>query len=157
MADDPQPFVVPKKRKRQAGNGSKYRKKSGAYATPTGFAPSGSGDVRESVLKAAEVFLVQARKNAMRFSTRIAPATHVTGLGEHQAMLVTDGTAAPNAAPFEFGERHPLYGNRRHWYKQRTRAYMSRAASNKTAISKAADIYAEAEKTLLAEEYGYTK
>jgi hypothetical protein len=54
----------------------------------------------------------------------------------------TNGKKAPNAAPFEFGERHPLFGmtgkpggrgplGKGYWFKQPTRPYMETAARNK--------------------------
>jgi hypothetical protein len=137
-------------------------KKSGVFATPSGFASGSGGGTRDSVLKAAAVFLAQAKKNASRITktrgpaTRIVANTFVSGTGEQAAEVVTDGNAAPNAAPFEFGERHPLFGNRRHWYPQPRRSYMSNAASSSKVKEKAAEAYAEAERDLLAKEYGYT-
>lgn len=154
-----QQFVVSRKRKDRVtrGTGSRYRKKSGVFATPAGFAPSGSGATRSSVIEAAKLFLAQARKNAAKFSRRIPAATYVAPYEEQQAQIVTDGVAAPNAAPFEFGERHPLFGDRHHWYRQPRRSYMSRAATNKKTIDQAAEIYAQIERDLLAEEHGYTE
>lgn len=131
-----------------------YRKKSGVFATPAGFATK-TGGARESVIRAAEIYADQAKRNAARYSRRIPAATHVEGSAEQVAYVVTDGNAAPNAAPFEFGERHPLFGNRGHWYKQPTRAYMSNAANSKTTQAAAAEAYATAEVQLLAAEYGY--
>lgn len=159
-------FSVPQKRHRRRDSSRSYTKKSGVFATPRDLNPSGRGITRESVLKAAQVFADQARKNASRFSKRIPAATFVDSAGDQRAEIVTDGTAAPNAAPFEFGERHPLnypnqvatlnrYGRSRHWVKQRTRAYMSNAAKNPRAIQKAADVYASTETELLAQEHGY--
>lgn len=163
-------FIVEKKKPRRRGiSGSRYAKKSGVFATAAGFTPRGSGNTRASVLKAAEVFRDQARANAAKFSRRIPPATNVTGYLEEQAMVWTDGVAAPNAAPFEFGERHPSnlpnitfnkYGRRTVWAPQgvppkpKSRPYMSRAVNSKT-IDKAADIYAAAEVQLLLDEKGW--
>ncbi len=132
-----------------------YRKKSGVFATPGGFTISAFGGTRESVLEAAAVLMRQAKLNAS-FSRRIPAATMVAGFSENEAMVVTDGTAAPNAAPFEFGERHPVFGNRNVWRKMKTKAYMNRAATG-PAVDEAADVYADLETILLAHEYGYTE
>lgn len=148
----PPPFYVPRKKRARS-----YRKKSGVFATPAGFTPGGGGFTRMSVMKAAEILAAQARSNASKFSTRIGPATQAIPYNEHQAQVVTDGVKAPNAAPFEFGERHPVYGNRKVWRKQPTRAYMNRAARNPGALDAAANIYADTEAELLAKEFGYTK
>jgi len=151
-----QPFIVQKSRKRRGR--TKTTKKSGVYLTPASWTPSGPGGTRESVIKAAEIFRDQARKSAARFSTRIPPATDVQAFSEQEAMVVTDGTAAPNAAPFEFGLRHPLWGR---WdtpgptHVQPKRPYMSRAATNSGAITRAKEIYQKIEADLLAQEYGY--
>lgn len=131
-----------------------YRKKSGVYASPVSFSP-GAGGTRQSVMDAAEVFADVARANAARFSIRIPAATAVVALNEQAAMVVTDGDAAPNAAPFEFGERHPLFGNRSSWYQQPRRAYMSSAANNPVAVEAASDVYGDREAALLAAQYGY--
>jgi hypothetical protein len=141
--------------KRKRSHKAKAYKKSGVFATPASL--NTSGKTRDSVIQAAQVFGDQARKNAARFSQRIPLATYVDGYTEEAAQVITDGVLAPNAAPFEFGLRHPLWGNRNDWYKQPTRAYMNSAARNPGAISRAADAYAEAERNMLAEEYGYTE
>jgi hypothetical protein len=145
-------FQVPRKRSRRT-----YRKKSGVFATPNGFSPMGGGFTRRSVMMAAELFSAAAKANASKFSKRIPAATSAVPYNEEQAMIVTDGVAAPNAAPFEFGERHPLWGNRKYWKKQPTRAYMNRAARNPGVIEAAGEIYATAETELLAAEFGYTE
>jgi hypothetical protein len=133
-----------------------YRKKSGVYATPGSWSPSVAGGTRESVLMAAEIFATKARSIAAKFSTRIPAATHVEPLNEQTATVVTDGKAAPNAAPFEFGERHPLWGR---WVtgkgKQPTRAYMNRTANDSATLDEAADVYANVETILLSAEHGY--
>lgn len=152
-----QSFINNTTHKRRAEKARRYTKKSGVFATPAGFSLK-AGDTRSSVLKAASIFQAQAKKNAARFSTRIPAATYVQGYQDQEAMVVTDGSAAPNAAPFEFGERHPLWGR---WVtgkgKQPRRSYMSNAATNAGVIENAAEAYAEAERILLAEEFGFTE
>lgn len=142
-------------RRRSGRRKATYRKKSGVFATPGGMSIPAYGSTRSSVLKAAEILAAQARRNAAAFSTRIPAATVVAGLAEQQAAVVTDGAAAPNAAPFEFGERHPLFGDKKHWYKQPLRAYMNRAATNSGALASALEAYGAEETLLLSAEYGF--
>lgn len=136
-----------------------YRKKSGVFGTPGGFSLPSGGETRESVLAAAEVVCEAVRAKAARFSTRIPAATDVHPYQENAAIISTDGQKAPNAAPFEFGERHPSntpnnYGNNV-WCKGTRRAYMTNGAKAGTAA--AAEVYGEREIELLATEYGYTE
>src|SRR5258708_31679927 len=91
------------------------------------FAGAASSINQKYLLAAAELIAVKARANAAKFSRRIPGATHARPKGPDAVVVITDGMAAPNAAPFEFGKRHPLFGDRTHWYKQPTRAYISRA------------------------------
>lgn len=153
MSDTPNP-PASAPRKARKHRAPKAYKKSGVFSTPVSL-NVGTGKTRRSVIQAAQVFGDQARKNAAKFSVRIPAATGVDGLTEQTAQVVTDGTAAPNAAPFEFGLSHPMFGDRKAWGKQPKRAYMDRAAKNGSALNRAADAYAEAEKLLLSEEYGY--
>lgn len=94
------------------------------------------------LLAAGEVIAAQARTNAKAFSTRIPGATGV-GVGDKpdEAVVITDGAAAPNALPFETGERHPLWGE---WVtgkgRQPKRPYLTKAA--KTAVDAALQVYA---------------
>lgn len=142
---------VPYRRKRRT-----YRKKSGVRAV-VGQMKSSSGASRESLIKAAQVLCDQAKVNAAKFSKKIPAATYVEGLESLECEVVTDGTMAPNAAPFEFGERHPLFGDRSHWYKQPTRAYMDKAAKNAGALTRASDIFGTEETKLLGKQFGYTE
>jgi hypothetical protein len=164
-----------KRRTGRAARGSRirsratYRKKSGVFATPVSFSPESSGNTRTSVIQAAEVFATQARKNASTIrkdggpATRVVAATGVEGASEQQAYVLTEGSKAPNAAPFEFGERHPVFGRpdvpraKWTWRKMKQRDYMNRAATSSTTINAAAEAYANAEQILLAEEYGYNE
>lgn len=134
-----------------------YRKRSGVFGTRGSDGPPSGSGTRESVMAAALIFLEAAKKNASRFSTRIAPATAVYPVDENRAVIHTDGAAAPNAAAFEFGQRHPVFGNPDVWVKQPTRAYMQNAAKNKGALEKAGEEYGTRETELLAKEYGYTE
>lgn len=155
MADVPVPPAVVPKRKKKHRTAKTY-KKSGVFATPVSLSVS-SGKTRKSVIEAAQVIGDQVKKNAATFSVRIPAATYVDAVSEQIAQVVTDGVAAPNAAPFEFGLSHPMFGDRKAWGKQPKRPFMDKAARNPGARSRAANAYAEAEKILLAEEYGYTE
>lgn len=163
MAEGDSGFVVQTKRRRRASLGQKYRKKSGVFATPVTFKVDQARNTRESVLQAAAVFMMKARANAAKFSTRIPPATTVQGYDEQKAMVVTDGAAAPNAAPFEFRERHPVFADKDlprdewTWRYQPRRSYMGNAATNKPTVSKAVDVYGDIETKLLAEERKYNE
>lgn len=91
---------------------------------------------------AAEVIAVAARARAATFSRRIPAATGVGGgLSAKGVYIRTSGRKARNAAPFEFGERHPLFGNYKHMYNTPHRPYMEEAAE--AALDAAAEAYAE--------------
>jgi hypothetical protein len=119
------------------------------------FGSEAGGINQKYLLAAAGVIAEQARKNASKFSTRIPAATGVaTGDNADEAIVITDGAAAPNALPFETGERHPLWGDRELWYPQPKKPYMAKAA--KTASGQALEVYA-AQVDELAAEHGYTE
>lgn len=118
------------------------------------FGSEASGINQKYLLAAAEVIAEQARRNAS-FSTRIPAATGVaTGDNPDEAIVITDGAAAPNALPFETGERHMLWGDSEYWYPQPKKPYMAKAA--KTASGQALEVYA-AQVDELAAEHGYTE
>ncbi len=99
--------------------------------------------------KAAEIIARKAKMNSVKFSRRIPANTHVRVSLEGVA-VVTDGNRAPNAAPFETAERHPLWaavGSTRYekkpedWRKQPYRPYMLEAGYSE--LDKAALAFAE--------------
>lgn len=91
---------------------------------------------------AAEVIAAEARRNAAAFSKHIPAATGVGGgISAAGVYVRTSGRKARMAAPNEFGERHPLFGNYRHFYPTPHRPYMETAAD--TALDRAAEAYAE--------------
>jgi hypothetical protein len=64
------------------------------------------------------------------------------------------GHEAPNAWMFEeAGARHPLFGNRRHWYTQPYRPFMEIGAEK--SMDEAADVYADVTIGIWAKESGY--
>lgn len=100
--------------------------------------------LRERLRRAGDMVARQAKINAAAFSRRIPAATHVRGAdapGDTYVDILTDGDLAPNAAPFEYAEHHPLFGsphgrnagtrsrydNPRDWYRQPHRPYMTSA------------------------------
>ena len=90
--------------------------------------------------EAAEVIAVRARAISATFSKRIPASIKITG-GTTGVYIIAggpDGKEAPNAYPFEYGVRHPLFGNRNHWYAQPKRPFLEEAAVQ------AADAAAEA-------------
>lgn len=92
--------------------------------------------------QAAQIIANAAKRNAAAFSRRIPPATSVGGgLSGKGVYVRTNGNKARNAAPFEFGERHPLFGDRNHWYATPHRPYMEDAAEQ--TLDRAAEAYAE--------------
>jgi hypothetical protein len=101
----------------------------------------------DALVDAAGVICRMAKTISARFSRRIPAATHV-GTNNGMVAVITDGNVAPNAAPFEAGELHPLWahvGSWRYehwkWGKQPTRPYMIEAATAK--IDEAAEAYAQ--------------
>lgn len=143
--------------KRARRNRRIYNPKSGVRALAGGatIAEGNVAGTRESVMRAAAVVRDAAIANSRSVARSIGLATYVAGVSEQRAMVITDGALAPMAAPFEFGERHPLWGNDKFWYPQPRKPYLKKAATSKRVVNAAVDIYGETEKDLLAAEYGY--
>lgn len=78
---------------------------------------------RERIRRATEIIAKRMRENAAKFSRRIPEATTVDQWSDTEATVVTDGNLAPNAAPFAYAEHHPLFGDRKHMYRQPNRPY----------------------------------
>jgi hypothetical protein len=116
---------------------------------------SEAGSINQKyLLAAAEVIAQTAKANAASFSTRIPAATGVaTGDSTDEALVIVDGSAAPNALPFETGDRHPLWGV---WVtgkgKQPKRPFLTKAAT--TSADAAMHVYA-AQIDEIAQERGY--
>ncbi len=79
--------------------------------------------------EAAEPIAREARAISSAFSRRIPASTRVVENSYGDVYVETDGAAAPNAAPFQFAENHPVFGNRDVWVKQPWRPYMTEAAA----------------------------
>lgn len=74
--------------------------------------------------QAAQGMVNAARANAS-WSTGIPPTIRATGSA--RALKLTAGRNTGRvqyAKVFEFGGRHPLFGNRDHWYPQAKRPYL---------------------------------
>lgn len=101
---------------------------------------------------AAKIIADQAKLNAS-FSKRIPAAIHVNVLDDDHAEIVANGFEARNAAPIEYGERHPLWGNRDYWYPTPHRPFMERALAQKAnaAAQEASKVVDD-----LAADEGYT-
>lgn len=105
------------------------------------------------LMQAAEKISTRAKIISGTFSRRIPIATHVT-VNNGVVAVITDGSIAPNAAPFEGGELHPLWarvGSWRYlhfkWGQQPLRPYMMEAAASEldnAAVTYAKSVYAYA-------------
>lgn len=82
---------------------------------------------RKALKNAAQEYRKRAAANAAPYSRRIPASLRVVDTGS-SVFVIADGTIAPNAAPFEGPEEHPLFGNRNYWYMQPHRPFMSDAA-----------------------------
>lgn len=69
-------------------------------------------------------------------SRKIPESVDVRPAGDDLVFVVA---AAPNADPIENGKRHPLFGNREHWYQMRKVPFMEQGVGK--SIDDAADIY----------------
>jgi hypothetical protein len=104
----------------------------------------------DGLMAAAKVFRDLAASIAGRRSRRIPIATKVSDQGETEVDVVTDGELAPNAAPFEYAEMHPLWasvGSTRYdrfpadWGRQPLFPYMDMAMN--AGLDKAAQTYGD--------------
>lgn len=87
--------------------------------------------------RAGDVVATQAKINVSSASTRIPGTVKVkrTGL---VVKVSAGGARAPHAAPFEHkglpgSFRHPLFGNREHWYDQPAAPFLSPALTTRMA------------------------
>ena len=82
--------------------------------------------LRDYIKDGAEIVAGEARRISSSFSVRTPASTRVHVRGE-LVSVETDSSTAPMARPFQGGLRHPLFGNRKHWYKQPFFPYMTLA------------------------------
>lgn len=89
--------------------------------------------VRAAILRSGHDLLQRVRRNAS-WSTRIPGATRLSVRFSRSpgVDVITDSQRAPHASVYE-GDgrpgrfRHPLFGNRSHWYSQRRRPFQGPA------------------------------
>jgi hypothetical protein len=98
-------------------------------------------DVKRHLIEAAQRVADEAKSIAGKWSKTIPAATRVVSDAKGVA-VVTDGKAAPAARPNEFGLRHPLFGNREHWYRIPFRPYLLEARDRKMDEIQAAGVRA---------------
>ncbi len=77
-------------------------------------------------MKVASQFVADDAKRRAAWSTRI-PATVKVSSTQKAIKLRAGGAKAPHADVYEFGGRHPLFGDRSRWYPVDARKYMADA------------------------------
>jgi hypothetical protein len=91
---------------------------AGLKATSRALKSAGSGaaagDLGKRLKEAGDFVAAIARRKAS-FSSRIPGSIKVRG-GRTGVSIVAGSAKAPHAEAFELGKRHPLFGNRQHWY-----------------------------------------
>ena len=87
-------------------------------------ADGSSKRLRTGLKSAGQIVQRQAQKNS-RWSRKIPNKIKVSVTNTAIAVYVKD----PEAVIFEVGGRHPLFGDRRHWYTQEPRPYLQLAAT----------------------------
>src|SRR5580765_1227530 len=101
----------------------------------------------EAGIKAAcGVFVTAIKATAAALPSKKIPPTVRsylrTGIG-YVSAGGTGGRVAPNAYMFEeYGARHPLFGNKRHWYDQPYRPFMEEGVE--VSLDEAAEAFADA-------------
>jgi hypothetical protein len=103
--------------------------------------------VRPAIQRAGSDILQEARSNAF-WSRRIPPATRLSVRFSRNpgVDVITDAARAPHAPYYENQGRpgrfrHPLFGDRNHWYSQRARPFLGPAMDAKSdeAVAQIAD------------------
>lgn len=77
-------------------------------------------------MKQAAQFVADDAKVKAAWSTRI-PGTVKVSANQKRIILRAGGPKAPHADVYEFGGRHPLFGDRSRWYPVDPRKYMTPA------------------------------
>jgi hypothetical protein len=109
---------------------------------------------------AADIIAADARMSAARWSRRVALSLKVSVSGDGKSAPITAGGAeAPQAATFELGLSHPVFGRptmtRKEWtwVKQIARPYLAAAAERQA--TKAADAWGNGVITGWARNHGF--
>ena len=103
-----------------------------------GIPPDLKRKLRPKLREAGEVVAMDARRRAA-WSTRIPKATRVSTsftLRRPGVSVIVDRKTAPHARPYEHNGqpgtfRHPLFGDREHWYSQAARPFLAPALAAK--------------------------
>jgi hypothetical protein len=107
--------------------------------------------------RAAEIIADKAKEITTAMPSKKIPPTIRSFIRAGIAYVSAGGTGgqeAPNAYMFETeGARHPLFGNKRHWYDQPFRPFLEEAAE--IAGDDAAEAYADITIGVWAKESGY--
>lgn len=101
-------------------------------------APQLTAGFQAGLMEAAEITAAKARRNAASFprkgpgTTRIADSVRVRRRG-FRVRVQAGAAGAPEAAPIEHhgrsgSFRHPLFGDREHWYSQPAHPFLTPAA-----------------------------
>jgi hypothetical protein len=112
---------------------------------------------RKGLERAAAIIARAVKARAAVFSESIPPTVE-SHIGRDDAAYVTaggpDGKTAPAAYMSEVaGTRHMLYGNRRHWYDQPHRPFMTEGSDD--ALDEAADGFADEAIDGIARDNGF--
>ncbi len=110
--------------------------------------------------EAADIVAARARAISARWSRRIPLSVKVSVSPDGKSATITaGGSEAPQAATFELGLSHPVYGRpdrtRKEWtwVRQVARPFLAEAAES--AATKAADAFGDAALTAWARNRGY--
>jgi hypothetical protein len=106
-------------------------------------APELAVELRTNLRAAGNIIAEDARSRAS-FSTKI-PGSIKVRVSAATVSIVAGGPKAPDAAPYENegneGDfRHPLFGDREHWYSQKARPFLHPAVEHGRAAAQAAAI-----------------
>lgn len=114
---------MPRSRRRSAATRTGATQATLRVSSPAGDAGG------EHLAEAARLIAEGIRRRASSIpSAKIGPSVHV-GQGSNRSAVVY--ATAPNAYPIETGARHPLFGNREHWYAMKRVLFLEEGAAMK--------------------------
>lgn len=119
------------------------------------------GDSRQEGLRAASEVLARVMRRVAAVKTRrTADAVHVTTEGPESIVQAGRPGGAYGWEPiqglmFDDNKRHPLFGNKRHWYHQGY--YPITEDTIRLGADDAAEAYADAAFDLMLKEHGVTE
>ena len=92
-----------------------------------GFGSRGDGGALAGrVFEAATIIAEAAKEDAAEYPSEQIPASIHVGQGSPTSATVY--ADSPNARPIELGLRHPLFGDREHWYPMKQRRFLENGA-----------------------------